>query len=387
MPSIAIYMHDLSGGGAERQVLTLAQELINLGVQVTLVVHSTDGALRDSLPAGLTVHNLASPRTLADIPRLARYLRQQRPDILMANVDHNNVAGLLAKVASGTSTRVIICQHNALSAEFAKQSGRWTYRLIGQAYRALSPWISAAVAVSGGIAEELVTNAHLPAHKVRIIHNAIIGADFQYRANEEVSHPWFDEPGRVFVTAGRLVPPKDHATLLKAFALHRVKHSSRLIILGDGPLRDGLETLAHALNLSGAVDFVGFQPNPLPYFRHADCFVLSSSSEGFGNVLVEAMGCGTPVISTDCPHGPAEILEKGRYGTLVRPTDPTALSVAMDQVESMRARWSPEILIMRAAEFSNGACAMKYVGLFNAVLTSVQSQTSSSSKQHQITPG
>jgi glycosyltransferase involved in cell wall biosynthesis len=218
--------------------------------------------------------------------------------------------------------------------------------------------------VSEGIANELHTRAHIPRHKINLIHNAVIDRGFRLRAEQQVTHPWLEDPKvPVFVTAGRLVPLKDHETLLRGLAIHRRHRQSRLLVLGTGPLRDHLEALTRKLGIGDAVEFLGFQENPLPYFRRADAFVLSSYSEGFGNVLVEAMGCGTPVISTDCEHGPAEILDQGRYGALVPPRNPQALAEAMDMVAGLSKRWPSGLLKARAAQFSNVNCAAAYIQL------------------------
>ncbi len=368
--SVAIYMHDLSGGGVERQCLALAGALAARGLEVTLVLHRLHGELLPSLPSRLRVVDLASRRTLADIPRLARYLRRERPDILLANIDHNNVAALLANTAARVGTQVVICQHNALTG-FA-EAERWTYRLIPLSYRLLAPVAGAVVAVSQGIAQELRHGIGIPDRKIRTIHNAAIGEGFDARAGEPVAHPWFDDRSApVFVTVGRLVAQKDHETLLRALAIHQRHAPARLLVLGVGPLRARLEALAHTLDIADSVDFLGFRENPLPYVRRADAFILASVSEGFGNVLVEAMGCGTPVIATDCPHGPAEILDHGRYGILVPPREPTALAEALAQARSLRARWPAEVLTARAAAFSDAACAARYHALFRELAGSL----------------
>jgi glycosyltransferase involved in cell wall biosynthesis len=199
----------------------------------------------------------------------------------------------------------------------------------------------------------------------------VIGPDFGQRAAEPVEHPWLDAPDQpVFVTAGRLVGQKDHATMLRALALYRRHAPGRLLLLGAGPLMNDLRALAGELGIADAVDFLGFRNNPLPYFQRANAFLLSSQSEGFGNVLVEAMACGTPVISTDCPHGPHEILDNGAYGALVPMHDPAALAVAMGELPALRARCPEARLRARAEAFTHAVCSMRYLNLFRALAPS-----------------
>ena len=365
--SLAIYIHDLSPGGVERQSLVLARELRARGIDITLVVHQMRGDLVPLLPSGVPVVNLQSARTLQDVPRLRRFLLDDRPDVFLANVDHNNVAAALANALSGTETKLVICQHNPLSAGF-HATVNWKHRAVPWLYRILARHIDHAVAVSDGIAKELV-NAGLPAAKVTTISNAVIGDDFDDRANMAVHHPWLEAKDRpVFITAGRLVEMKDQRTLLRAFAIHVRQRPSRLILLGSGPMLDDLRALAASLEIADHVAFEGFVPDPLPFIRAGDAFVLSSRSEGFGNVLVEAMGCGTPIVATDCPHGPAEILAHGKYGILVPPRDPEALAPAFGRILDERARWPRERLRARAAEFSYGECADNYARLFRGLV-------------------
>ena len=366
--SIAIYLHDLAGGGAERQSLIIAEEFRRHGADVTLVLHRLRGQLLNQVPPGLRIVDLNSPRTLMDVPLLMKFLRKERPDILLANVDLNNVAALLAKGLSLSPTKVVICQHNPISSAFVVGE-QWLYRYIALFYRILSPLMSRAVAVSNGVAREIESLAGLPPERVLTIHNPVVGPDFPMRSAEVVYHRWFHQPEHpVFAAAGRLVPQKDHDTLLRALALHRRHANSRLIVLGSGPLEERLRALAVSLGVADAVDFAGFQSNVLPYIRQADAFVLSSRCEGFGNVLVEAMGCGTPVISTRCEHGPAEILNNGQYGLLVEPRNPEQLAAAMDEVASLRTRFPAEVLHRRSADFSYAACALRYMGVFKALV-------------------
>jgi glycosyltransferase involved in cell wall biosynthesis len=295
-------------------------------------------------------------------------LRTEKPDILVSNVDLNNVAALLAKAVSFSGTKLVICQHNPISREFVRDE-TWLYRYLALSYRVLSPLISRAVGVSEGVAEELKTVGRVPADLVLTINNPVVGPDFRARCEEVADHEWFQQPsGPVFVTAGRLVPQKDHETMIRALAIHRRHGNARLIILGTGPRHDALIDLVARLNLSNAVDFIGFRSNALPFFREADAFVLSSRCEGFGNVIVEALGCGTPVISTRCDHGPSEILDNGRFGVLVEPENPAALAEAMDQVATLRERFPADMLRQRAGDFSYAACASRYMAMFKGLV-------------------
>jgi glycosyltransferase involved in cell wall biosynthesis len=365
--SVAIYMHDLSGGGVERQSLIIAEEFRRSGIDVTLVLHRLRGELAQDVPSGLRIVDLESNRTLGDVVALMGFLRRNKPDILLSNLDLNNIAALLSKGLSFSRSKIVICQHNPISESFVNCEN-WMYRQVPNSYRTLKPLISRAVAVSAGVAEELVSLAGLAPENVVTINNPVIGPEFLCRSQEGAEHRWFG-PGQrpVFVTAGRLVTQKDHQTMLKALALHRQRHDSKLIMLGTGPLEAELRALAAELGINDSVDFAGFRPNALPFLRQADAFLLSSRCEGFGNVIVEAMGCGTPVISTRCAHGPGEILGNGQYGVLVEPRDPEAFAAAMDDVATLRQRFPSEVLRRRANDFSYTACADRYMDLFKVL--------------------
>jgi glycosyltransferase involved in cell wall biosynthesis len=364
--SVAVYIHDLSPGGVERQCLVLVRELKARGVDVVLVVHQMRGELIPLLPKGIRVVDLRSGRTLQDVFRLRRFLLDEAPDVFVANVDHNNIAAALANAMAGTATKLVICQHNPLTAGF-HATVNWKHRVVPWFYRGLAAHIDHAVAVSDGIAGELVDSG-LPAYKVSTISNAVIGEDFDDRAGMPVHHPWLVDRDRpVFVTAGRLVEMKDHRTLLRAFAIHLRQRPSRLMVLGTGSMLDELQSLAATLGIAEHVAFEGFVSNPLPYMRASDAFVLSSRSEGFGNVLVEAMGCGTPVVSTDCPYGPSDILGHGKYGILVPPRDPEALAAALGRLLDERGQFPAAGLRKRAGGFSYQACADNYARLLHTL--------------------
>jgi len=359
--SIAFYMHDLSGGGVERMRLLLIEELRARGRQVTLVVQSGHGPLKALLPRDLPLVILGRSRTWSSVIALARFLRAERPGILVASLDHNNIAALLARTLSRSGTALFICQHNALSAE---RGLGWKYRVVPALYRLLHRSAEAIIAVSDGVADDLAAVTGIDRTRITTIYNPVIDRHFDDRAAAVCPDGWLhDGAAPVFVFAGRLSPQKDPQTLLQAFALVLGAMPARLLILGDGPLRQELEAEAHRLNISGAGTFAGFQANPLPWIARASALVLSSRYEGFGNVIVEALACGTPVAATDCPWGPAQILEDGRFGVLAAPGDPFALSLAMRQC--VQTPWNKALLRERGARFSTVACADRHLALFD----------------------
>jgi exopolysaccharide biosynthesis WecB/TagA/CpsF family protein len=352
-------MHDFSGGGVERMRLSLAEGLLAHGWQVTFIVRDETGPLRGHVPEGIKVISLGKGGVVKRLFALVRVLRREQPDILTASLDHNNVLALLAKLVSFKDTRIFICQHNSLAGEGVL--GR-RYRLVPLLYRMLAPWAEGVIAVSEGVAGELVARIGIEPRRVTTIYNPVIDANFGARASAAPPHVWLAQhEGPVFVFAGRLVAQKAPENLL--FAFGRLENpAARLIFIGDGPLRPFLEELTAQLLLKGKVHFAGFEVNPLPWLAAAEALVLPSRYEGFGNVIVEALGCGVPVIATDCQFGPSEILERGRYGTLVPVDNVAALANAL--VWFRKEEFPANDLRRRAAEFTAERCVQRHMALF-----------------------
>lgn len=365
--AIAIYLPDLSGGGAEKLQINLAQYFLAEGHKVEFVLDRAEGALLPAVPSGASVVGLGSRRVLQSLPRLARYLRQNKPDILLANLNHNNLIALWAGAVARTGTKIIVCQHSVLSGETIRLGGK--HRFVPFLYRLFLPWADAVVAVSRGMAGDMAALTKFPLRKITVIYNGVVTTDFDVKAAMPVVHPWFGDPANdipVFVAVGRLVEQKDFPCLLRGLAKVIAHRPARLIILGEGPLRPELTELAARLGIAQSVELAGYHSNPLPFMRKADGVVLSSLYEGFAIVLAEALACGTRVVSTDCPEGPAEILENGVYGDLVPVGDPAALAEAM-----MRCLQTPRDaakLRQRGRDFSVAACGHTYLELFRRVL-------------------
>jgi glycosyltransferase involved in cell wall biosynthesis len=193
------------------------------------------------------------------------------------------------------------------------------------------PWADGIVAVSKGASDDLAQMAGLDRKRIRTIYNPVVLPELLGKTQTALEHPWFEaNQPPVILGVGRLHPQKDFATLIQAFAQVRQRRQARLLILGEGPERPKLEALVKKLGVEQDASLPGFVTNPYPYMAHAALFVLSSVEEGLGNVLIEALYCGTSLISTDCPSGPREILKDGQYGQLVPVGDVTALARAIE---------------------------------------------------------
>ena len=366
---IAILTPTLAGGGAERKALLIAAGLLERGHDVDIVLQRLVCHYPSEVPAKVrllfqskcsdakTQSNLgrvaATPQPLVAAPipwkvryprtalvsrlqrkqipllvgtrpprwaaSIATYLDRERPSALLAMNVLAVAATTLATSIAQNPPRVVATLHDVFR----------TRRLLHRA-RSSYPFAEAAVGVSHGVAAQLKEIPGMSREQVHTIYNPVVSPDLVRKAREPTGHPWLDEPTVPVVLAiGRLKKVKDFSTLLAAFARLVSCRSARLVVLGEGILRNSLLSLAKKLRITENVDFPGFVENPYAFLARADLFVLSSRNEALPTVLIEAMACGCPVVCTDCHFGPREILENGRYGALVPVGDPEAMAAAM----------------------------------------------------------
>lgn len=328
--SVALFLPSLNGGGAERVAVTLANGFAARGFAVDLVLASAGGPYLADVSPRVRVVNLQARRVIRALWPLVRYWRRERPSAMLSFMNHANVVAVMAHRLAGRPGRLVVSERVHIDSEVCRARGgqqRLVYALVPWAYR-LADGVAA---VSKEAASDLERFASLPAGQVRAIYNPFDLERIQQLAQEPVPHPWLREGERpVIMAAGRLTEQKDFPTLLRAFTVVRRQHPVRLLILGEGELRAELEALARQLGLTDdEVQLPGFVRNPYAYFVRAALFVLSSRWEGLPGVLVEALACGAQVVATDCPSGPREILEDGRWGALVPVGDVQALAQAM----------------------------------------------------------
>ena len=361
--SIAILLPDLRGGGAERVNIDLATEFVRAGHEVEFVLMRARGELLSEAQENFAIVDLATPRA-RDVPvALSRYLRRRQPDALLAAMWPLSVIAPLAQRLSRHRCNVVVSEHGVLSAQYRSWGGIHNAAMrfsMALGYRLAD----ARVGVSGGVANDMSTLSKLNLRAFSVIHNPVPPRPEPDEATlQEADALWSGARGRRVVTVGTMKPVKNHPLLLQAFAILD-RQDARLLFVGDGSGRSELEGLAKQLGVADRVIFVGFQTDPTPFYATADLFVLSSNYEGFGNVIVEALSSVLPVVSTDCPSGPAEILENGRWGRLVPVGDASSLASAMDA--ALSAPTDPDALKRRAADFAPEIAARQYLDLLEA---------------------
>jgi glycosyltransferase involved in cell wall biosynthesis len=353
----------VNGGGIERVQINLSKAFLDLGYQVDLVlcgdVQSHVQELSDTMnifhlhpslqlksslysfwasprylltKPGTVLFSKLRPRALKYLPSFTSYLNIQRPDIVFsAFTDINLVALLASRLAKGL-VPIVVSEHENWREHIQGITGhtKWKWRFPPTELAQLYSEAKGIVAVSHGFAKEVSGITGLDLKKISTIYNPVVSKELIRQSKKEVEHQWFKEKEfPIILGVGRMVPQKNFSLLIRAFARVNKDRLCKLVILGDGKERHHLQQLVHAYDLSNHVDFPGFVDNPYAYMARADIFVLSSDVEPLGNVLIEALACGCPVVSTDCPSGPAEILQHGQYGPLVPVNDEKALAEAI----------------------------------------------------------
>ena len=364
-PKIALFLRYIGGGGAETAMVYLARGFAEQGLQVDFVLSQAEGPHLWKIPSEVQIVDLKSFGNLASLKALIGYLRQERPTVLLSAMHFNNEIAIAAKYLSGVSTKVVVCEQNTLS-QRSRNETRLSKRITPLVARFFYPWADGVVAVSHGVAKDLHKVLGLPMEKMQVVYNPAVTPDLSIKAQEPVDHPWF-APGEppVILGVGKLELQKDFPTLIRAFAQVRKVRPVRLVILGWGPEleKQKLEALIDELDVKADVDLPGYVNNPFSYMSRSAVFALSSRWEGLPFVLVEAMSVGTPVVSTNCESGPAEILDNGKYGTLVPVEDDQALAesilqVLAGEVKSVDSAWLDN--------FSLKTVTQQYLNVFDA---------------------
>lgn len=357
-PKVVLYLPSLAGGGAERVFVELANQFAALGLRVDIALASAEGPYLSEVARGVGIVDFAAGGVARSVRKLVAYLRAEKPDAMLSGLDHANVMSVVARLAARVRTRCVVSSRS-VPTMLGKEGGHaraWAVlRAASIAYR----FADAMIANSDGVAEDLSRFLRIPRKRINVIYNPLNLQSIDRLSREPVQHPYFAEGSApVVLSVGRISPLKDFPTLLRAFVQLRAQRDCRLVILGDGPDTDALAALVRELRAENDVSLPGFVPNPYSWMRRSGVFVSSSLSEGCPNALMQALACGTPVVSTNSVGGAAETLQHGRWGELVPVGDSTAMAAAIGR--TLDARTHPDVR-QRAKDFALDRIAQEYL--------------------------
>lgn len=356
---VSILLPDMRCGGAERVAVNLANSLVGRGYGVDMVLLQATGELLDDLKPQVRTVDLNVSRMRFALPAFVRYLRRTKPEALLACMWPLTALSIWARMLAADSSRirVVVAEHTTWSRDEIASTpfGRWK---VITTMRLSFPFADAIVTVSEGAAEDLGRFTRMAREAITVVYNPVVGAPSSPSSEALPPHGWWTGAHRRVLAVGSLKAIKDYMTLLEAFSIVRLESDVRLLILGEGDCRQMLEKRVSELGLEERVFMPGFVRDPSPYYQHADLFVLSSTGEGLPTVIIEALSAGTPVVSTDCPSGPREILCDGRYGQLTPVGDATALATAM--TESLGTTHERSAIKARAQDFTIEKSADQY---------------------------
>ena len=370
---IAIYLPGLSGGGVEWLMLGQAKEFARKGYLVDLLVSSTRGKFYSravkiiQAEKNISLINFDSFIYLVSLPKLLKYLKDNEGVILMSSTA-THLNSLIAKKILGSKIILIIridFDLTRINIFFPFEYHRIKPKIVLLLTRVLMPSADAIVCVSKGAARCIETIIPKARNLVHVIYCSVSSLEVVGNAEKKVENSFLESnnPHPIIVSVGRLAGQKNHSILLKAFHEVLETRPARLVLVGDGPKRKNLEKEARILKLSDHIFFAGYQENPYPFMKKSDIFVLSSDYEGFGIVLVEALSLGVSIVSTDCPSGPREILQDGKYGKLVPVGNPQLMAKSI--LETLDAPFISEDLKKRAEFFSPDTATDAYLNIFN----------------------
>lgn len=327
---MALLVITLRTGGIERQYVRLANEFIKQGLDVDLVAYEAEGEFKSLLDPKVNLIGLTGCHaTWKNLFPLVRYLKRRKPEAILGGHDLANAGMVLAKELAGVKTRAVVLAHTTLSVRYT-QNPNFKTRLRGALIRFFFRRADQVCAVSSGSAADLAEFLGVATDRVAVTYIGTVDDEFRSKAQQEPSHAWLKQSEiPVVVSVGRLSPEKNFKLLIESVKQAQGKKILRLVIFGEGPERQNLEGVVTRLGMKDSVALPGYSANPAAELSHAACFVLSSTREGLPTALVEALAAGVPVVATNCPSGPEEILEGGKWGMLIPMNDADAMARAI----------------------------------------------------------
>ncbi|MES9968947.1 MAG: glycosyltransferase [Candidatus Thiodiazotropha sp.] len=367
-PHVCLFILKFGDGGVERMMVNIARGLSLIGVRVDFIVKETEAPYLHLLPPEVRVIRFQVVKQKAALPKLIDYLKRDDPDILLSAKILDDQLALKAKRRHTGRTRFFLRPGTALLSRMRARGTHPLRRWLKQRQlRSLFNHADGVIAVSQGVADEVMELSAIDGEKINVIRNPTITPELYRQAEEPVDEPWLaaGQPPLILGIGG-LRRQKDFPTLMRAFALVRQQLPCRLMLLGQGNKEGQLLKLAQELGLQDDFRLAGFVANPYAYLKGANLFVLSSLWEGSPNVLTEAMALGTSCVSTDCPSGPHEVTRAGEVAPLVPMGDPERLAAAM--LQTLREPLDPQRLKEAVSEYTLEKSARGYLGAFGLTI-------------------
>lgn len=363
---LAFLLPDLRGGGAQKMVINLANWFAEKGHRTDLILLSDDGIYRDLISPCVKVYNFNCTRALYAIFDIRSYIKKERPLILFSALYYVNLISIISYLISGQrKTKIVISERNHLTRSLKSLAlyKRFVWRYL---IKLIYPLSTGIVGISDGVCQDLKSILPRSSHvKIETIYNPVITDDFVEHTQLQDSVAFPENCTLKVITSGRLVPQKDYPTLIQAFSIYLESDpNAHMIILGTGPLEKQLKSYIQELNIEHNISFCGFVSKPLIYMKQADVFVITSLWEGFCNVIVEALYCGLDVVATDCPSGPSEILENGKFGQLCPVRQVDCIAKSLQAVSSRQVKL--ETQRARAMDFHVNKIGIQFLNKFDA---------------------
>lgn len=359
------FIYRMGGGGAARTMLNIINHLDRTKFTPMLVTLDFDYTYESYVREDVQFIKLPVKRLRQGIFPLSKLIRDEKPDLLFSTVPNYNTIAILAKLLSRTKTKLVVREAAYLGGTIKENMKLKMYGLLYKVSHRV-------IALSEGVKGNLISRYRVNSAKIDVIYNPIDLTHIQNESQQNIEEQHlFEQPEKTIITAGRLVAEKDHATLLRSFASIDKQLNAHLIILGEGELETQLKQLAKKLGISERISFLGFKQNPYAYIKRANVFALTSTTEGFGHVLVEALALGVPVVSTRCNPGAEEILGEGTYGMLADVGDVEAMTDNLERALMLTDEEKNNIVTKgenRASQFAAERIVEQYEQVFKNVL-------------------
>ena len=347
---LMIVTPNFNGGGAQRIAVNLANYYSSIGIDVSLLVFNSNGPYKNQVSDTVKLIDIHAPRVRNSFFKVRKIINSHKPTHILSVIRDGNI---LLGLALLFNRKPILVYREASTLDNIKRES-FLRRCIS-IFKLKIGYFRAdrVIANSEDTRKDLIDYKIKKPHKIIVISNPVLPVNMNELKNKKAKHEWLESENKIILSVGRFHPLKNQALLIETFneVVHKVPEA-RLLLIGEGELKNKLENKIIDLGLSEFAQILSFQKNPWPFYKAASVFALTSEWEGFGNVIVEALACGTPVVSTDCPGGPRFILDEGKYGLLIKPNDKDELESALIALLTQSIVFKEEDLIRRAKDFS-----------------------------------